>query len=62
VIDPEAAVQLQLLGFQPPPASVPDAARREEIRRQVAQRIRFRRRAARLVASRCWWIPTGRPR
>jgi hypothetical protein len=59
VIDPEAAVQLQLLGFQPPPASVPDAERREEIRREVARRIRDKRRQARLVASRCWWTPTG---
>lgn len=51
---PEAALQLQLLGFAPPPPGVSPNARRDLIRRAVAHRERKRRELRRLIAARCW--------
>ncbi|MCW6003894.1 hypothetical protein K1W54_04760 [Micromonospora sp. CPCC 205371] len=51
---PEAAVQLQLLGFAPPPPGVNPNARRELIRQAVLRRERKRRELRRLIAARCW--------
>jgi hypothetical protein len=51
---PEAAFQLQLLGFVPPPATADPNARRELIRQLVVFRQRKRREVRRLIATRCW--------
>jgi hypothetical protein len=51
---PEAAFQLQLLGFAPPPQGVDPRARRDLIRQVVVHRQRKRRELRRLMAARCW--------
>ena len=51
---PEVALQLQLLGFAPPPPGVSPSARRELIRRAVAHRERKRRELRRLIGMRYW--------